>query len=69
MRWQQPGPLDAGNLGRDKDLRMKAKWNRYDLSLWDIRKLQLYGSAQESVQAAAHNRRLSAAMNRHQNKS
>jgi hypothetical protein len=34
---------------------MKAKRNRYDLSLWDIRKLPLYGRAQESVQAAALN--------------
>ena len=32
---------------------MKAKRNRYDLSLWDIRKLPLYGRAQESVQVAA----------------
>ena len=32
---------------------MKAKRNRYDLSLWDIRKLSLYGRAQESVQIAA----------------
>lgn len=31
---------------------MKAKRNRYDLSLWDVRKLSLYGSASESVQAA-----------------
>jgi hypothetical protein len=31
---------------------MKAKRNRYDLSLWDVRKLSLYGSARESVQAA-----------------
>jgi len=31
---------------------MKAKMNRYDLSLWDVRKLQLYGSATLSVQAA-----------------
>jgi len=44
---------------------MKAKWNRYDLSLWDIRKLSLYGSTQESVQAAALNTRLWAALNRH----
>jgi len=29
---------------------MKAKRNRYDLSLWDVRKLQLYGSTRESVQ-------------------
>jgi len=44
---------------------MKAKRNRYDLSLWDIRKLPLYGSAQESVQAAALNSRLWATVNRH----
>jgi hypothetical protein len=31
---------------------MKAKRNRYDLSLWDVRKLSLYGRARESVQAA-----------------
>jgi hypothetical protein len=31
---------------------MKAKRNRYDLSLWDVRKLSLYGRAVESVQAA-----------------
>jgi len=31
---------------------MKAKMNRYDLSLWDVRKLTLYGRASESVQAA-----------------
>ncbi len=27
---------------------MKAKRNRYDLSLWDVRKLSLYGSALEA---------------------
>ena len=32
---------------------MKAKRNRYDLSLWDVRKLSLYGRAAESVQGAA----------------
>jgi len=32
---------------------MKAKRNRYDLSLWDVRKLQLYGRAMESVQVEA----------------
>ena len=31
---------------------MKAKRNRYDLSLWDVRKLSLYGSAVNGVQAA-----------------
>jgi hypothetical protein len=31
---------------------MKAKRNRYDLSLWDVRKLSLYGRAAESVQGA-----------------
>jgi hypothetical protein len=31
---------------------MKAKRNRYDLSLWDVRKLSLYGRARESVQTA-----------------
>jgi hypothetical protein len=31
---------------------MKAKMNRYYLSLWDVGKPQLYGRAQESVQAA-----------------
>jgi len=30
---------------------MKAKRNRYDLSLWDVRKQPLYGSAQKSVQS------------------
>jgi hypothetical protein len=30
---------------------MKAKMNRYDLSLWDVRKLSLYGRATNSVQA------------------
>jgi hypothetical protein len=34
---------------------MKAKRNRYDLSLWDVRKLQLYGRARESVQVATLN--------------
>jgi hypothetical protein len=29
---------------------MKAKKNRYDLSLWDLRKLSLYGRAFRSVQ-------------------
>ena len=32
---------------------MKAKRNRYDLSLWDLRKLQLYGRARERVQNGA----------------
>jgi hypothetical protein len=31
---------------------MKAKRNRYDLSLWDVRKLSLYGRARECVQTA-----------------
>jgi hypothetical protein len=31
---------------------MRAKMNRYDLSLWDMRKRQLYGRERESVQAA-----------------
>src|SRR5580704_14327585 len=52
MRWHRCCPRNAGSLGRDKVLRMKAKRNRYDLSLWDVRKLSLYGSAQERVQAA-----------------
>ena len=34
---------------------MKAKRNRYDLSLWDVRKLPLYGRARESVQVATLN--------------
>ena len=41
---------------------MKAKWNRYDLSLWDLRKLSLYGRAQDSVQVAALNEDLAAAV-------
>jgi len=32
---------------------MKAKRNRYDLRLWDVRKLSLYGRAAESVQTEA----------------
>jgi hypothetical protein len=32
---------------------MKAKRNRYDLSLWDVRKLQLYGRARERVQSGS----------------
>jgi hypothetical protein len=32
---------------------MKAKKNRYDLSLFDVRKLSLYGRAIESVQVEA----------------
>jgi hypothetical protein len=31
---------------------MRAKMNRYDLSLWDVGKRQLYGRKMESVQAA-----------------
>src|SRR5271168_4633145 len=31
---------------------MRAKMNRYDLSLWDVRKRSLYGRETESVQAA-----------------
>jgi len=31
---------------------MKAKRNRYDLSLWDVRKLSLYGRSAGCVQAA-----------------
>src|SRR5208282_4179823 len=31
---------------------MKAKMNRYDLSLWDVGKRSLYGRDRESVQAA-----------------
>ena len=27
---------------------MKAKRNRYDLSLWDVRKLSLYGRARDA---------------------
>lgn len=41
---------------------MKAKRNRYDLSLWDIRKLPLYGRAQECVQVAALSTYLGAAV-------
>src|SRR5579863_8715232 len=52
MRWHRRGSGNAGALGHNKVLRMKAKRNRYDLSLWDVRKLSLYGSARESVQAA-----------------
>jgi hypothetical protein len=29
---------------------MKARRNRYDLSLWDLRKLSLYGRVRRSVQ-------------------
>ena len=29
---------------------MEARRNRYDLSLWDLRKLSLYGRAKRSVQ-------------------
>jgi hypothetical protein len=42
--------MSANALGRNKVLRMKAKRNRYDLSLFDVRKLSLYGRAMESVQ-------------------
>src|SRR5271155_176562 len=31
---------------------MRTKMNRYDLSLWDVRKRPLYGRETESVQAA-----------------
>jgi hypothetical protein len=31
---------------------MRAKMNRYDLSLWDLGKRSLYGRKTESVQAA-----------------
>src|SRR3954451_6929343 len=55
MRWHRRGPGDEGPLRRDKVLRMKAKRNRYYLSLWDVRKLSLYGRARESVQAATLN--------------
>src|ERR1700740_2728742 len=55
MRWHRCCPRNAGSLGRDKVLRMKAKRNRYDLSLWDVRKLPLYGRARESVQVATLN--------------
>jgi len=34
------------------DIRMNAKKNRDDLSLWDMGKRPLYGSERESVQAA-----------------
>src|SRR6266496_1070006 len=52
MGWRQPGPGSAGAFGRNKILRMKTKRNRYDLSLWDVRKLSLYGRPREGVQAA-----------------
>jgi hypothetical protein len=32
---------------------MKAKRNRYDLSLWDVRKRSLYGRVRETVQVEA----------------
>jgi hypothetical protein len=41
---------------------MKAKMNRYDLSLWDLGKLSLYGRATGCVQNAALNAYLSAAL-------
>jgi hypothetical protein len=40
---------------------MKAKMNRYDLSLWDLRKLSLYGRARDASKTAALNAYLSAA--------
>src|SRR4051794_25278351 len=51
MRWRDRGPGNAGAVGHNKVLRMKANRNRYDLSLWDVRKLQLYGRARRSVQS------------------
>jgi hypothetical protein len=50
MRWQHRASGNAGAAGHNKVLRMKAKMNRYDLSLWDVRKLQLYGTSRNSVQ-------------------
>jgi len=37
---------------RHNSIRMNAKMNRYDLSLWDMGKRSLYGSEWESVQVA-----------------
>src|SRR5260370_5638190 len=48
MSWQPRTLANASALGHNKVLRMKAKMNRYDLSLWDVRKLSLYGRALES---------------------
>src|SRR5215831_13164493 len=50
MRWHRCAPKSLGTLGHNRVLRMKAKRNRYDLSLWDVRKLQLYGRSRDSVQ-------------------
>ena len=46
------GPAKIAALGHDRVLRMKAEQNREELSLWDVRKLQLYGRSRDSVQAA-----------------
>lgn len=51
MGWGKYYALGAGASGRNKILLMKAKRNRYNLSLWDVRKLPLYGRAMGSVQA------------------
>ena len=41
--WPRPGTTMSA---------MRAKMNRYDLSLWDVGKRSLYGRERESVQAA-----------------
>ena len=50
MTWRYHASGNAGAVGHNKVLRMKAKRNRYDLSLWDLRKLSLYGRARRMVQ-------------------
>ncbi len=53
MGWGEHHALGASASGHNKILLMKAKRNRYNLSLWDVRKLSLYGRALGSVQAKA----------------
>ena len=43
---------NRGRARTQQCLRMRAKMNRYDLSLWDVGKRSLYGRETESVQAA-----------------
>src|SRR5579864_5327866 len=50
-KMEADGTREAGALRRDKGFLMRAKMNRYYLGLWDVRKLQLYGSATKCVQA------------------
>ncbi len=40
-------------LARGRDIRMKAKRNRYYLGLWELGKRQLYGRAGDTVQIPA----------------